>query len=69
MGAVREGGASVFRRSVTIMVGLIVFLLVLWVVLSIVGFTIKGLFWLAIIAIILFVVTGVFGFLRRGSKS
>jgi hypothetical protein len=51
------------------MVGLIVFLLVLWVVLSIVGFTVKGLLWLAVIALILFVVTGIFGFIRRGAKS
>ena len=50
------------------MIGLIVFLLVLWVVLSIVGFAVKGLFWLAIIAIILFVVTGIFGYFRRGAR-
>ena len=50
------------------MIGLIVFLLVLWAVLSIVGFTIKGLLWLAVIALILFVVTGIFGFIRRGGK-
>ena len=50
------------------MVGFIVFLLVLWVVLSVIGFTIKGLFWLAIIGIILFVATGVFGYFRRGAS-
>ena len=47
------------------MLGFIIFLLVLWAVLSIVGFTVKGLIWLAIIALILFVITGIFGFLRR----
>ena len=50
------------------MVGFIVFLLVLWVVLSVIGFTIKGLFWLAIIGIILFIATGVFGYFRRGAS-
>jgi hypothetical protein len=50
------------------MIGLIVFLLVLWVVLSVVGFAVKGLFWLAIIGIILFVVTGIFGYIRRGAR-
>ena len=44
--------------------GLILGLLVLWVVLVIVGFTIKALLWLAIVGIVLFVVTGVFGAIR-----
>ncbi|HEY3691686.1 MAG: hypothetical protein QOH09_1661 [Pseudonocardiales bacterium] len=44
--------------------GLIIGLLVLWVVLVIVGFTIKALLWLAIVGIVLFVVTGVFGAIR-----
>jgi hypothetical protein len=47
------------------MIGLIIFLLVLWVILGVVGFTIKGLLWLAIIAVVLFIVTGIFGFIRR----
>ena len=47
------------------MVGLIVVLLVVWAVLAILGFVIHGLVWLAIIGIILFVATGVFGFIRR----
>ncbi len=48
------------------MIRLLVALLILWVVLSIVGFVIKGLLWLAFIGIILFVITGVVGFIRRG---
>lgn len=40
---------------------LIVLLLVLWLLLSVLGFVIKGLFWLAIIGIVLFVVTGALG--------
>ena len=44
--------------------GLILGLLVLWLVLVVVGFTIKALFWLAIVGLVLFVVTGIFGALR-----
>ncbi|WP_170133155.1 hypothetical protein [Arthrobacter livingstonensis] len=49
------------------MIGLIVALLVIWVVLAILGFVIKGLFWLAVIGIILFVATGVIGWIRRNA--
>jgi ABC-type protease/lipase transport system fused ATPase/permease subunit len=45
--------------------GLVIGLLVLWVVLAIVGFAVKSLLWLAIAAIVLFVVTGIFGAVRR----
>ena len=47
--------------------GLLVFLLVVWLVLAVLGFVIKGLFWLAILGIVLFVATGVWGFIRRGA--
>ncbi len=46
----------------------LVILLVAWAVLSVVGFFFEGLFWLAVIGIILFVGTLVFGFVRRGSR-
>ena len=49
------------------MVGLIVALLVIWVVLAILGFVIKGLVWLAIIGIILFVATAAVGLVRRNA--
>jgi hypothetical protein len=45
--------------------GLIIGLLVLWVVLAAIGFAVKSLFWLAIVGIILFVATGIFGAVRR----
>jgi uncharacterized membrane protein len=45
--------------------GLIIGLLVLWVVLSVLGFVIHGLFWLAIIGIVLFVATGALGLRGR----
>jgi hypothetical protein len=40
-------------------------LLVVWAVLTIVGFTFQGLLWLAIIGIILFVATIIFGIIRN----
>jgi hypothetical protein len=44
---------------------LIVVLLVVWLILAVLGFVIKGLVWLAIVGIVLFLATGVWGFLRR----
>ena len=48
--------------------GLILGLLVLWLVLVVVGFAVKTLLWLAIVGLVLFVVTGVFGALRGRSN-
>lgn len=50
------------------MIGLIVFLLILWVVLAIVGFAVHALLWLAIVAIVLFVATSIFGWIRRKAR-
>jgi LPXTG-motif cell wall-anchored protein len=47
------------------MVTLIIVLLVLWLVAAVVGFAFKGLIWLAIIGIVLFVGTAAIGFVRR----
>lgn len=47
------------------MLVLIIVLLVLWLILTVVGFAIKGLIWLAIIGIILFVGTAAIGAIRR----
>jgi hypothetical protein len=44
---------------------LLVVLLVIWLVLAIVGFALKGLVWLGIIGIVLFVGTAILGILRR----
>jgi type IV secretory pathway VirB3-like protein len=57
-GQTREGETAV---------GLIIALLVLWLIFAVVGFVVKSLFWLAILGIVLFVVTGVFGAVRRRS--
>jgi hypothetical protein len=48
------------------MLALLLFLILVWVVLGIVGFVIKGLFWLFVIACILFVITILGDVFRRG---
>jgi hypothetical protein len=45
--------------------GLVLGLLVLWLILAVVGFAVKSLLWLAIIGLVLFVATGIFGAVRR----
>lgn len=45
--------------------GILVALLVVWIVLAVLGFVIKGLIWLAIIGLVLFVATAVWGALKR----
>lgn len=47
------------------MVVLVIVLLVLWLVAAVIGFAFKGLLWLAIIGIVLFVGTAAIGFVRR----
>ena len=44
--------------------GLIIILLVVWLGLVVVGFAIKTLLWLAIVGIVLFVATGIYGAIR-----
>jgi hypothetical protein len=44
--------------------GLIIALLVIWLALVIVGFAIKALLWLAIVGIVLFLATGIYGAIR-----
>ena len=46
---------------------LVVIALVIWVALAVLGFVIKGLFWLAIVGIVLFLATSLWGYLQRGS--
>jgi hypothetical protein len=45
--------------------GLLIGLLVIWAVLVVLGVVIKGLFWLIIVGAVLFVATGVIGFVKR----
>lgn len=48
---------------------LVIVLVVLWVILAIVGFAIKGLLWLGIIGIVLAIATLIIGFVRRAAGS
>lgn len=47
------------------MLGLIGLLLAVWLVVVVVGFAIKGLLWLAIVGVLLFVATAVGGWVKR----
>ena len=47
------------------MLVLVIILLVLWLILSIVGFALEGLVWLGIIGVVLFVGTAAVGAVRR----
>lgn len=51
---------------------ILIILLVVWAGLSILGFVIEGLFWLAMIGLALFVITVIVGFVRargRGTRT
>lgn len=56
------------ERMVKNMWTVLLILLVAWVLLSIVGFVFEGLLWLAIVGIVLFVGTLIFGVLRQRAK-
>lgn len=47
------------------MIGLLAVLLLVWLVCVVLGVVIKGLFWLLIVGVVLFVATGVVGFVKR----
>lgn len=44
---------------------IIIAILVIWAVLAVLGFVVKGLLWLAIIALVLFAATVVWGMVKR----
>jgi hypothetical protein len=47
---------------------LVGFLLVVWVVVSVVGAVIEGLFWLAVVGLVLFVLTAAVGWGKRDTR-
>jgi hypothetical protein len=53
------------RRSVLRVLALLAILLVVWLILAVLGFVIKGLFWLAILGIVLFLATAAYGAVKR----
>ena len=50
------------------MLRLVGFLLVVWVVVSVVGAVIEGLFWLAVVGLALFVLTAAVGWGKRDTR-
>lgn len=48
--------------------GILVALLVVWLILVVVGFVVKSLLWLAILGIVLFVVTSLWGAMQRRGR-
>jgi hypothetical protein len=58
---IKTGNATGTTRRPTNMLAFIALLIVVWVVLAVIGFIIKGLIWLGIIAAILFLASLVFG--------
>lgn len=55
--------------SILCMLALVGVLLVVWLVLAVVGFVVKSLLWLAVVALVLFVATAVFGWVQRKAGS
>jgi hypothetical protein len=51
------------------MLAFLLFLVIIWIVLAIVGLAVHGLFWLFVLACVLFVVTIVVGIYQRGRRS
>jgi hypothetical protein len=51
------------------MIAFLLGLVIIWIVLGIIGFVVHGLFWLFIIACVLFLATIVTGVFRRGRHS
>ncbi|WP_433662601.1 hypothetical protein ACQPW1_10900 [Nocardia sp. CA-128927] len=51
------------------MLTLIAILLVVWLVLAVLGFVVKGLFWLAVVGLVLFVATAAWGAISRRSRN
>ena len=47
------------------MIGFLALLLIIWIALVVIGAVVKGLFWLAVIGVVLFLATAAFGWMRR----
>ena len=47
---------------------IVVALRVIWIVLAVIGFVVKALLWLAVVAIVLFAITAVVGAVRARSR-
>jgi hypothetical protein len=47
------------------MTGIIVILLIIWLIVAVLGALLEGLFWLTVVAIVLIVATGAYGWMKR----
>ena len=47
------------------MIAILGVLLLVWIIVAVLGFVVKGFIWLAIIAIVLFIATSIFGWVQR----
>lgn len=56
------------QKETAHMLALIAILLVVWLVLSILGAVIKGLFWLTIVGVVLFLGTAAYGYVKHKSR-
>ncbi|HWB90134.1 MAG TPA: hypothetical protein VG872_13140 [Acidimicrobiia bacterium] len=50
------------------MSGVIIFLLIVWIVLAVLGAVLEGLFWLTVVGLILLVGTAVWGWMKRSAS-
>jgi multidrug efflux pump len=57
--------ASVHEVQFTLVLSIVLVILVVWLAISLIGFIIKGLFWLGVIGLALFAVTSIYGFVKR----
>lgn len=51
------------------MTGFLVFLLVLWLVVAVLGAVLEGLVWLTVVGLILLVATGAYGWIKRKTST
>jgi len=49
--------------------GFIIFLLLLWLGLTVLGALLEGLFWLTVVGLVLLVATGIYGWAKRSVSS
>lgn len=56
---------SGIRSKGTEVLGLLGLLLVVWLILIILGAVLKGLFWLVVVGVVLFLATGAYGWVKR----
>ncbi|GAA5020099.1 hypothetical protein [Actinopolymorpha pittospori] len=51
------------------MLRILLIIAIVWLVLSVIGFVVKGLLWLGLIALVLFLATSVWGWVKRSSQN